>query len=55
MPACADCGGPVENKNAAGHYRDRCHACIREAADGDAPAKLPMHGCECPECEAARA
>jgi len=32
MPDCDDCGGPVENKNEAGHYRDRCMNCIEAAA-----------------------
>ena len=29
---CTDCGAAVNNKNAAGHYRDRCLDCLAEAA-----------------------
>ena len=34
---CADCGDEVDNKNAAGHYRDRCMACIQAIADEREP------------------
>lgn len=30
---CEDCGGDVDAKNSAGHYRDKCPACIRDAVD----------------------
>jgi len=29
---CEDCGDPVERKNAAGHYRDKCWSCIEAAS-----------------------
>jgi len=29
---CEGCGTAVDNKNAAGHYRDRCLNCLAEAA-----------------------
>jgi len=47
MGECADCGGVVENKNAAGHYRDKCRECIRAVADA-----IPSHveTCDRPEC-----
>jgi len=32
MPECERCGGEVDNKNAAGHYRDKCWDCIEEVA-----------------------
>ena len=31
MPEC-DCGTTIDAKNSAGHYRDQCAACIRDAA-----------------------
>ena len=49
---CDDCGEPLTNadKNAAGHYRDRCVSCIEAAA-----ASIGSHvdDCdreECPVC-----
>jgi len=30
---CEDCGSTVKNKNAAGHYRDCCRACIQDRAE----------------------
>lgn len=39
---CEDCGGDVEAKNSAGHYRDKCEACLRAAVDA----------VERPDCEA---
>jgi len=37
MPDCESCGGTVEEKNAAGHWRDNCQECIREVARGSKP------------------
>jgi len=37
MPNCESCGGEVNEKNAAGHWRDNCQECIREVADGSKP------------------
>ena len=31
MTTC-DCGTTIEAKNSAGHYRDQCAECIRDAA-----------------------
>jgi tRNA(Ile2) C34 agmatinyltransferase TiaS len=31
-PTCDRCGGAVENKNTAGHYRDKCWDCIEAVA-----------------------
>jgi hypothetical protein len=51
MPECDRCGGPVQNKNEAGHYREKCCRCIiTEAGTGG----RPIPGCECGECEQAR-
>jgi len=34
-PDCPECGEPMspKNKNAAGHYRDKCWACILDEAN----------------------
>jgi hypothetical protein len=53
MPECVGCGGPVENKNAAGHYRDRCCGCICEVAGADPAKARPIPGCECDDCRRA--
>jgi len=37
MGDCVDCGTTVENKNAAGHYRDRCISCRNKLADAHIP------------------
>jgi hypothetical protein len=52
MPECVDCGVDVQNKNAAGHYRDRCCQCIINEATGGG---RPIAGCECTDCQEARA
>jgi len=38
MAECERCGDEVNNKNAAGHYRDKCMSCIKDVAysPGDA-------------------
>jgi len=49
MADCEDCGATVENKNAAGHYRDRCTDCLAKAAR----TKRHVTTCEredCPVC-----
>lgn len=33
MGDCEDCGTPVDNKNAAGHYRSYCLPCITNRAE----------------------
>lgn len=38
-PACDRCGSAVDNKNAAGHYRDKCWDCIIEVAGVDDPKR----------------
>ena len=46
---CTDCGAAVTNKNAAGHYRDRCADCLAEAARTERHVRT----CEredCPVC-----
>lgn len=35
---CVDCGGEVQNKDNAGHYRDRCEACQQKVANEVEPA-----------------
>lgn len=37
-PECARCGDPVDNKDAAGHYREHCWSCILAIADEREPA-----------------
>jgi len=32
MAECERCGDEVDNKNAAGHYRDKCMSCIKDVA-----------------------
>jgi hypothetical protein len=34
MGDCAECGAEVQNKNSAGHYRDKCWSCIEDASAG---------------------
>jgi hypothetical protein len=34
MGDCAECGSEVDNKNSAGHYRDKCLECIEQASAG---------------------
>jgi hypothetical protein len=51
MPDCTDCGAEVQNKNAAGHYRDRCHECIAEVAGVSPEAAAPINGCACELCQ----
>jgi hypothetical protein len=44
MPEC-DCGTEITDKNAAGHYRDKCRECIRAVArDGNKHAHV-CDGC----------
>ena len=49
MGDCEDCGTPVDNKNAAGHYRDYCLSCLHDRAR----RTLHVDTCEredCPVC-----
>ena len=47
---CTDCGATVNNKDAAGHYRDRCWSCIK-AIDGNRERHVDTcdHD-DCPVC-----
>jgi hypothetical protein len=44
---CEECGGDVENKNSAGHYRDKCESCIEEIAAGIDTERPPCER-DCP-------
>lgn len=49
MTTCDECDGPLTDadKNAAGHYRDRCLACLRDAA---ADRERHVDACDDPDC-----
>lgn len=47
MGDCIDCGTTVENKNSAGHYRDRCIDCIDKVAE---EVRNQSTGWKCEDC-----
>jgi hypothetical protein len=50
MPEC-NCGNEITAKNAAGHYREQCPACIADANDGN----KHVHVCDgCAVCDSWR-
>lgn len=50
MATCERCGDPVENKNSAGHYRDKCWECIEEVADEEASHRETCDDADCLIC-----
>jgi hypothetical protein len=57
MAKCTMCDSKVENKDNAGRFREKCCACIvRESARDVSPEEgRPIPGCECDDCQGARA
>lgn len=46
---CERCGGPVEWKNAAGHFRDVCEDCANAVAQ-ERIGKRHKDRCDDPDC-----
>ena len=45
-PTCETCDDPVDTKNSAGHWRDKCFACIKAVAAERDLTTNPYHGDE---------
>lgn len=47
MAMCEMCGESVENKNSAGHYRDKCMDCVEKVATEETSHR---ETCDDPDC-----